>query len=158
REDSHMAKTKDPEPTLGLRFRRTTTVEGTVYQANTHAFVANSDDAWAAVNRGDADLDPPPGAPGQVKPEDVPAELTEAPWPGPRPGPARPRRRRRPGRRARGPRLRRDDRRGTPPRGEQAQPRRPGRARQGRARARPPARRQEEVTAGRGSNSGATRG
>jgi hypothetical protein len=71
---------KDEPDILRLRFRRTTALAGTVHAANTHTAVEATDEAWAAVNRGDADLDPPPGVDGQPFP---PEELTTAPAPTP---------------------------------------------------------------------------
>lgn len=66
------------EEIVRLRFRRTTTLAGTVHPANSHNAVTADDDAWAAVNRGDADMDPPPGVDGQPFP---PEQLTQAPPP-----------------------------------------------------------------------------
>jgi hypothetical protein len=73
---------KEPE-TMRLRFRRGATIDGKTFAGGAHEAVEISDDAWAAVNRGDADLDPPPGVAGQPNPEDIPEELTDAPAPAP---------------------------------------------------------------------------
>lgn len=77
-----MAKetSKGPEVML-LRFRRTTMIKGVTYPANANAAVPNCDEAWDAVNAGQADLDPPPGTPGQVGVEHIPERLTSAPAP-----------------------------------------------------------------------------
>lgn len=80
-----MAKAKD-EQKISLRFRRTISLPGSdgqvLHQANSKAMVDNTDEAWDAVNRGDADLDPPAGQEGQpIKPEDIPDKLTKAPIP-----------------------------------------------------------------------------
>lgn len=62
-----------------LRFRRTVTLaDGTTYAANALATVEATDEAWALVNRGEADMEPGPGVAGQPFP---PQELTTAPAP-----------------------------------------------------------------------------
>lgn len=68
------------EEVVRLRFRRTVTLAGTVHPANSHDTVPADDEAWAAVNRGDADMDPAPGVDGQPFP---PEQLTQAPSPTP---------------------------------------------------------------------------
>jgi len=68
---------KDKEPaTVRLRFRRTTTLGGTVHAANSLSAVEATDEAWDLVDKGAADLDPPPGVDGQPFP---PEHLTTAP-------------------------------------------------------------------------------
>lgn len=75
---------KDTAPeTMRLRFRRGSTIGAKTFAAGSVDHVEVTDDAWQAVNRGDADLDPPPGSPGQPKPEDMPDFVTEAPAPNP---------------------------------------------------------------------------
>jgi hypothetical protein len=76
-----MAKEKEgqqQEQTVRLRFNRTCTIDGTPCQANTVAAVPATDEAWAAVNRGDAEMQPGPGVDGQPFP---PESLTQAPPP-----------------------------------------------------------------------------
>jgi hypothetical protein len=47
---------------MRLRFRRGATLDGKTIAAGAVEFVKVTDEAWEAVNRGDADLDPPPGS------------------------------------------------------------------------------------------------
>src|SRR5215213_703363 len=68
---------------MRLRFRVSTTIGGTNYRANDVASVEVTDEAWQAVNTGQADLDPAPGVAGQPFPpewmqkaEGVPKHLT----------------------------------------------------------------------------------
>jgi hypothetical protein len=65
-------------PTMRLRFRATITLKGATHNAATTAVVEQSDEAWAAVNRGEAELDPGPGIAGQPFP---PEFVTQAEQP-----------------------------------------------------------------------------
>jgi hypothetical protein len=71
-------KQAEAPQTVRLRFRRACTIDGTAYQALALAAVEATPEAWAAVNRGEADLEPGPGVDGQPFP---PEELTTAPAP-----------------------------------------------------------------------------
>jgi hypothetical protein len=64
------------EPTMLVRFRRPSTIGGRTYRAGSgREAVPQSEEAWAAVNRGDCDLDPPPGEAGQpFPPEELQAD------------------------------------------------------------------------------------
>jgi hypothetical protein len=56
------------EDKMRVRFRHDYTVDGKGYLAGSAALVDQSDEAWAAVNDGHADLDPPPGIANQPFP------------------------------------------------------------------------------------------
>jgi hypothetical protein len=73
------------EKTMRVRFRRPATVAGVTYLGGQAASVPQSDEAWDAVDRGECDLDPPPGVAGQPQvPERLTrSEATEAPAPQP---------------------------------------------------------------------------
>jgi hypothetical protein len=64
--------------TMRLRFRATTTLGGASHGAATTAVVEATEEAWAAVNRGEAELDPGPGVAGQPFP---PEFVTQAEQP-----------------------------------------------------------------------------
>ena len=67
-----------------LRFRRAVTLAGATHSGTEVATVEATDEAWDAVNRGDADLDPPPGtAMGDFVQPFPPAKLTESESPTP---------------------------------------------------------------------------
>jgi hypothetical protein len=72
----------DGKAVMTLRFRRSATVAGKTYAAGSVDTVEINDDAWAAVNNGDADLDPPPGVRGQPFPPDS-VTRSDAPVPPP---------------------------------------------------------------------------
>jgi hypothetical protein len=65
-------------PTMRLRFRATVTLGGASHGAATTAVVEATEEAWAAVNRGEAELDPGPGVAGQPFP---PEFVTQAEQP-----------------------------------------------------------------------------
>lgn len=73
------------EKTMRLRFRKAVTIAGVQHTANSVDTVPQGDEAWNAVNCGDADLDPAPGLgnpPQPFPPEYVQrSEATEAPLP-----------------------------------------------------------------------------
>lgn len=75
------------EETMRLRFRRAVSLGGKSCLAGTVDSVPVTDEAWDAVDRGDADLDPPPGVRGQPYPPErlARSEASEAPVP-PTPG------------------------------------------------------------------------
>ena len=56
-----MAEDKKVENPVRLRFRRSVALGGKTVQAGAVESFEQSDAVWEAVNRGDADLDPPPG-------------------------------------------------------------------------------------------------
>lgn len=56
-----MAEEKKTENPVRLRFRRSASLGGKTVQAGAVESFEQSDEVWEAVNRGDADLDPPPG-------------------------------------------------------------------------------------------------
>jgi hypothetical protein len=56
-----MAEEKKIENPVRLRFRRSASLGGKTVQAGAVESFEPSDEVWEAVNRGDADLDPPPG-------------------------------------------------------------------------------------------------
>lgn len=74
--------------TMRLYFRRSSTIGAVTHLAGSFDTVEVTDEAWRAVNRGDADVNPPPGTGGQPHPDDIPdwvkeSEATEAPQPPP---------------------------------------------------------------------------
>lgn len=76
-----LAEMKDSGGAMRIRFRRGCTIDGVDYGPGKAELVPQSQEAWEAVNRGDGDLDPPPGVNGQPFPPEFVQrdERSEAP-------------------------------------------------------------------------------
>jgi hypothetical protein len=70
--------------TLRLRFRRLTTLAGAVHPAGSLAVVEADAEAWAAVDRGDADPEPAAGVAGQPLPPEWLHGVAAVPAPPPK--------------------------------------------------------------------------